>query len=164
MDGRHQFRADRCRSRPAAEINSRYLVRRYSRAAAGGALPGVGPHPEAGQGVACLYYFLSTAGTYFIIQKPNTTLSYLTIYQANRPSGLPLSTGRTGWRTTGVLDFKPMLSRIALLDHGLPSRTNVCTRRKRTCGPQGGRQSLTRSGNRSGWSTYMDKTPIVGEW
>jgi len=29
------------------------------------------------------------------------------------------------------------------LTNGLPSRTNVCTRRKRTCGPQGGRQSLT---------------------
>ena len=24
------------------------------------------------------------------------------------------------------------------LTNGLPSRTNVCTRRKRTCGPQGG--------------------------
>ena len=31
-----------------------------------------------------------------------------------------------------------------LLTNGLPFRTNVCTRRKRTCGPQGGRPGLTR--------------------
>ena len=35
------------------------------------------------------------------------------------------------------------LSRIAQLTNGLPSRTNVCTRRKRTCGPQGGSPGLT---------------------
>ena len=29
------------------------------------------------------------------------------------------------------------------LTNGLPSRTNVCTRRKRTCGPQGGSAGLT---------------------
>ena len=29
------------------------------------------------------------------------------------------------------------------LTNGLPSRTNVCTRRKRTCGPQGGSPGLT---------------------
>ena len=28
------------------------------------------------------------------------------------------------------------------LTNGLPSRTNVCTRRKRTCGPQGGSPGL----------------------
>ena len=31
------------------------------------------------------------------------------------------------------------------LTNGLPSRTNVCTRRKRTCGPQGGSPGLTPS-------------------
>ena len=30
--------------------------------------------------------------------------------------------------------------------NGLPSRTNVCTRRKRTCGPQGGSPGLTQLG------------------
>src|ERR1700747_3901215 len=30
------------------------------------------------------------------------------------------------------------------LTNGLPSRTNVCTRRKRTCGPQGGSPGLFR--------------------
>ena len=29
------------------------------------------------------------------------------------------------------------------LTNGLPSRTNVCTRRKRTCGPQGGSPDST---------------------
>ena len=29
------------------------------------------------------------------------------------------------------------------LTNGLPSRTNVCTRRKRTCGPQAGSPGLT---------------------
>ena len=33
------------------------------------------------------------------------------------------------------------------LTNGLPSRTNVCTRRKRTCGPQGGGPGLTPSGH-----------------
>ena len=28
------------------------------------------------------------------------------------------------------------------MTNGLPSRTNVCTRRKRTCGPQGGSPGL----------------------
>jgi len=32
------------------------------------------------------------------------------------------------------------------LTNGLPSRTNVCTRRKRTRGPQGGSPGLTPSG------------------
>ena len=32
------------------------------------------------------------------------------------------------------------------LTNGLPSRTNVCTRRKRTCGPQGGSPGSTRTG------------------
>ena len=39
--------------------------------------------------------------------------------------------------------------RAALLmrsSNGLPSRTNVCTRRKRTCGPQGGSEKATLSG------------------
>src|SRR4029077_3258319 len=35
------------------------------------------------------------------------------------------------------------LSRIAQLDQRTASRTNVCTRRKRTCGPQGGSPGLT---------------------
>ena len=35
------------------------------------------------------------------------------------------------------------LSRLRSLTNGLPSRTNVCTRRKRTCGPQGGSPGLT---------------------
>jgi len=30
------------------------------------------------------------------------------------------------------------------LTNGLPSRTNVCSRRKRTCGPQGGSPGLWR--------------------
>ena len=33
---------------------------------------------------------------------------------------------------------RSVLSRNAKLDQRTPSRTNVCTRRKRTCGPQGG--------------------------
>ena len=34
------------------------------------------------------------------------------------------------------------------LTNGLPSRTNVCTRRKRTCGPQGGSPGLTHCGHK----------------
>jgi hypothetical protein len=34
------------------------------------------------------------------------------------------------------------------LTNGLPSRTNVCTRRKRTCGPQGGSPGFTHNGHR----------------
>ena len=36
------------------------------------------------------------------------------------------------------------------LTNGLPSRTNVCTRPKRTCGPQGGSPGLTQSGGSPG--------------
>ena len=35
------------------------------------------------------------------------------------------------------------LSKLRSLTNGLPSRTNVCTRRKRTCGPQRGSPGLT---------------------
>jgi hypothetical protein len=34
------------------------------------------------------------------------------------------------------------------LTNGLPSRTIVCSRRKRTCAPQGGSPGLTRTGHR----------------
>ena len=35
------------------------------------------------------------------------------------------------------------------IDVGLPSRTNVCTWRKRTCGPQGGSPGLTQMRHQS---------------
>ena len=40
------------------------------------------------------------------------------------------------------------LAELRSLTNGLPSRTNVCTRRKRTCGPQGGSPGLTSSRHR----------------
>ena len=41
------------------------------------------------------------------------------------------------------------LSRIAQLDQRTASRTNVCTRRKRTCGPQGGSPGLYPKGDQT---------------
>ena len=54
--------------------------------------------------------------------------------------------------------------RAALLmrsSNGLPSRTNVCTRRKRTCGPQGGSEKATLSGGcgSTGQSCNMRQCP-----
>ena len=47
----------------------------------------------------------------------------------------------------GYIGSAPELrsSVVRSLTNGLPSRTNVCTRRKRTCGPQGGSPGLTQA-------------------
>jgi hypothetical protein len=43
---------------------------------------------------------------------------------------------RRAWTGQASRKKRSNLSRIAQLTNGLPSRTNVCTRRKRTCGPK----------------------------
>jgi hypothetical protein len=45
------------------------------------------------------------------------------------------------------------------LTNGLPSRTNVCSRRKRTCGPQGGSPGLTHNGSRAPELAVMHNSP-----
>ena len=55
-------------------------------------------------------------------------------------------------------------ARIAQLDHGLPSRTNVCTRRKRTCGPQGGSPGLTPSRNSVGIRAVLNPPRPKSSW
>jgi hypothetical protein len=55
-----------------------------------------------------------------------------------RPAVAPA--GGSGYHTEADMARRAELQS---LTNGLPSRTNVCTRRKRTCGPQGGSQGLT---------------------
>ena len=47
------------------------------------------------------------------------------------------------------------------LTNGLPSRTNVCTRRKRTCGPQGGSPGLTEDGHWKRMRSYRAASSVV---
>ena len=42
-----------------------------------------------------------------------------------------------------TMDSLPRNAELRSLTKRTPSRTNVCTRRKRTCGPQGGSPGLT---------------------
>ena len=53
--------------------------------------------------------------------------------------------GRAG-RTDHCADEIALKAELRSLTNGLPARTNVCTRRKRTCGAQGGSPGLTASG------------------
>ncbi len=60
------------------------------------------------------------------------------------------------FRCDRLSDFR--LGELRSLTNGLPSRTNVCTRRKRTCGPQGGRPGLTRNGH---WVRVKGSPPFT---
>ena len=51
------------------------------------------------------------------------------------------------------------LSRIAQLDQRIALAGHVCTRRKRTCGPQGGSPSLTPSRHRADRNPAAQRTP-----
>ena len=68
---------------------------------------------------------------------------------------LPMASSRDGisggHRPRGHVDNEQITGEVRVqgeaelrsLTNGLPSRINVCTRRKRTCGPQGGSPGLT---------------------
>jgi hypothetical protein len=70
--------------------------------------------------------------------------------------------GRLVVEARRYLEAITLLSRIAQLDQPTPLRTNVCARRKRTCGPQGGSPGLTQLRHRSARPRNLISSILLG--
>ena len=81
---------------------------------------------------------------------PATSLPEFIAHAKSNPGRLSMASGGNGTASHMAGELFKMMAGVATvqaelrsLTNGLPSRTNVCTRRKRTCGPQGGNPGLT---------------------